>query len=127
MHRGLIVYQKSIEFVTDIYRITKKFPKEEIYGLISQIRRSAVSIPTDISEGSARKGKKEFNHFLYVALASWVELETLILIAINVDYIDDENYNIITSRLLEITKMLSGLINAVKREENSDYRIVISE
>ncbi len=88
-----------------------------MYGLLIQIRRAAISIPSNISEGSARKSKKEFNQYLYVALASSVELETLILIAKNVDYFDNETYNVLTTRLIEITKMLSGLISAVNRDK----------
>lgn len=75
-HRDLDVWKKSVSLVTSIYEITKSFPKEEIYGLTNQIRRAAVSVPSNIAEGSARQGNKEFIQFLYIALGSLTELET---------------------------------------------------
>jgi four helix bundle protein len=80
-YRDLVVWQKSMQLVTDIYRITKAFPKEEIYGLTSQIRRAAVSIPSNIAEGQGRRTSSEFHQFLGHARGSIMELETQILIA----------------------------------------------
>ena len=74
-HRNLDVWKKSIDFVTIIYKTTESFPKSEIYGLTSQIRRSAVSIPSNIAEGATRKSKIEFKQFLHIALSSSAELE----------------------------------------------------
>ena len=82
-HRDLDVWKKSVSLVTSIYEITKSFPKEEIYGLTNQIRRAAVSVPSNIAEGSARQGNKEFIQFLYIALGSLTELETQLIIARN--------------------------------------------
>ena len=79
-HKDLDVYQNSMELVTDIYHMTKFFPREEQYGLTSQIRRSAVSVPSNIAEGAARKSKPEFIQFLYIALGSLSELETQLII-----------------------------------------------
>jgi four helix bundle protein len=78
-HKNLIVWQKSIAFVTAIYDLTKSFPKEELYCIINQIRRAAVSIPSNIAEGCARKNTKEYIQFLYVSLGSAAELETQII------------------------------------------------
>lgn len=114
MHKDLVVYQKSIDFVTEIYKVTKSFPKDEIYGIVSQIRRAAVSIPANLAEGSARNGKKEFKQFLHISLGSSVELETLLLIAKNVNYIDEILYEKLNSKLIEIIKMLNGLIKSIK-------------
>jgi four helix bundle protein len=75
-HKDLNVWKKSMQFVMEIYSLTSHFPKEEIYGLTSQIRRAAVSIPSNISEGAARQTKKEFCQFLYIAMGSLAELET---------------------------------------------------
>lgn len=82
-HRDLDVWQKSITFVTTVYKATDAFPNREIYGLTSQIRRSAVSIPSNIAEGATRKNKAEFKQFLYIGLSSGAELETQLIIANN--------------------------------------------
>jgi four helix bundle protein len=107
-HKDLEVWKKGIDFVESIYKVTAQFPKEEIYGLTSQMRRAAVSIPSNIAEGAARNGKKEFVQFLYIALGSLSELETQIIIAKRLAYFHD-----IDSLLLEcstIKKLLNGLI-----------------
>ena len=89
-HKDLDVWKCSVVFVTSINEITKSFPKEEIYGLISQIRRCAVSIPSNIAEGGARKSKIEFRQFLYISLGSAAELVTRLLIAINLNIMETE-------------------------------------
>lgn len=114
MHKDLLVYQKSIDFVTEIYKATKSFPKDEMFGIVSQIRRAAVSIPANLAEGSARNGKREFNQFLHISLGSSVELETLLLISKNVNYIDEIIYQELNYKLTEIIKMLNGLIKSIK-------------
>jgi len=80
-YRDLIVWQKSIELVIEIYHLTDLFPKSEIYGLTSQMRRCAVSIPSNIAEGYSRKHRQEYIHFIRIALSSGAELETQIVIA----------------------------------------------
>lgn len=100
-----------MEFVTEIYKITNDFPKNELFGLTSQIRRAAVSIPANISEGSARQTSKEFNQFLHIALGSASELHTLITIAYNLGYIKE--LVPIEDKLSRISKMLSGLIKSI--------------
>ena len=85
-HKDLDVWKLSMELVTSIYALTREFPREEIYGLTAQIRRSATSIPSNIAEGAARQGEKEFARFLYIALGSCAELETQLLIARNLGY-----------------------------------------
>lgn len=102
-----------MEFVTEIYKATNNFPQNELFGLTSQIRRAAVSIPANISEGSARQSAKELNHFLYIALGSASELHTLILIAYNLGYI--EEFSPIEDKLNRISKMLTGLIKSLNR------------
>lgn len=86
-HKDLDVWELGIKLVEVIYAFTKYFPKEEIYGLTSQLRRSAISVPSNIAEGYARAGNKELIHFLYIALGSLSELETQIIISINLKYI----------------------------------------
>jgi len=108
-YRDLIVWQKSISLVTFVYKITKTFPSEELYGLSSQMRRSAVSIPSNIAEGSRRSTKKDFRHFLCIAFGSGAELETQLLIARNLGYGTEKEIVEIESLLNEIMKMLNTL------------------
>lgn len=112
-HKDLDVWNKSVALVTSSYEITKDFPKDELFGLTSQIRRSAVSIPSNIAEGSARKGNKEFVQFLHISLGSMAELETQLIIATNLKYISSNKYDLITNDLTDIRKMLSGLIKYI--------------
>jgi four helix bundle protein len=115
-HKDLLVWQKSIEFVTLLYSITKSFPKEELYGLISQIRRAGISISSNIAEGAARFSKKEFIHYLYIALGSASELETQLIISKNLNYISVETYDSLLKNLTEIRMMLLGLIKSLKKK-----------
>jgi len=108
-HKDLDVWKKSMDIVTEIYRVTKDFPKEEVYGLTNQMRRSVVSIPSNIAEGAGRNSKKEFIQFLYVALGSVSELETQLLIAQNLTYLKDVRQFL--DQIDSIKKMLNGLIN----------------
>ena len=111
--KKLIVWQKSIKLVKEVYTTTNKLPKEEIYGLTSQIRRSAISIPSNIAEGAGR-GSKEFNHFLNIAKGSSFELETQIIISKELDFINSETFNELNSNIIEIQKMLNGLQKSLK-------------
>ncbi len=108
-HKDLEVWKQSISFVTDIYKITGNFPKEEIYGITSQIRRAAVSIPSNIAEGAGRNHDKEYLQFLSIALGSTSELETQIIISNNINYINTEQMNTILDKLNNIRKMIVGL------------------
>ena len=87
-HKNLEIWKRSIQLVTDIYKLTKKFPSDEKYGLTNQLRRAAVSVPSNIAEGAARKSKKEFINFLYVSIGSLSEIETQLIIAKNLNYLD---------------------------------------
>ena len=112
--KQLEVWQRSIELVKEIYRTTEKFPKSEIYGLSSQMRRSAVSIPSNIAEGYKRQGLGEYLQFLSIADASAAELETQLIIAkniyLNLDFLKVE------SLLIEIQKMLFVLIKKLNNK-----------
>ena len=89
-YKDLLVWQKSIDYTIYVYSILKSFPKEEIYSLTSQIKRSLISIPSNIAEGAGRNSKKEFNQFLSIALASSFELETQLIIALKLNYIEND-------------------------------------
>lgn len=103
-----------MDFVKYVYEITQNFPSSEQYGLINQMRRSAISVPSNIAEGSGRKGEKELNRFLYIALGSLSELETQIEISLRLDFISETECNQALSKIFYIRKMLSGLIKSLK-------------
>lgn len=112
-HKDLDVWKNGIEYVTKIYEKTSSFPKEELYGLTSQIRRAAVSIPSNIAEGAARRSKKEFCHFLYVALSSAAELNTQIIISNKLGFLNYENSDELIKNLDLISRMIQGLIKSL--------------
>ena len=107
-YRDLVVWQKSMELTKKIYTITKDFPKEEVYGLTSQIRRSAVSIPSNIAEGKGRNSDREFVRFLQISLGSLYELQTQFELSLSFNYVS--NIQDIFELSLEIEKMLNKLI-----------------
>ena len=108
--QDLRIWQKGMEVVKDIYIVTKKFPKEELYGLTSQMRRSAVSIPSNIAEGFRRYHNKEYKQFLYITMGSCAELETQIIIAHELDYLNDIDKIEIIEKLKYIFRMINQLI-----------------
>ena len=116
-HKDLDVWKKSVDFVTMLYKTTTNFPKEEIYGLTNQMRRAAVSIPSNIAEGAARKSNKEFIQFLYIALGSGVEIETQLIISKNLGYINQASFDELDKERDEIGRMLFGLIKYRKNKE----------
>ena len=113
-HRKLVVWQKSMELVSEIYKATATFPKTEEYGLSSQMRRAVVSIPSNLAEGAARKGNKEFKQFLNIAQGSISELDTQLELAYMLGYLDAGLHADLTTKLTDISKMLFGLTRSVK-------------
>lgn len=105
-YRDLIVWQKADELAFQVYLVTRTFPKEEIYGLTAQIRRAALSVPTNIVEGSARKGPKELLRFLYIALGSLREAEYLLSFARRLSYIEESQYQQLEKQHHEVGKIL---------------------
>ncbi len=106
----LKIWQKGMELVKIIYKITSNFPQNEIFALTSQVRRSAVSIPSNIAEGKGRSSTKEFINFLHIALGSLYELKTQIDIAKDLSYISDKDFTIIENKIIELDKMINSLI-----------------
>lgn len=117
-HKDLNVWQESITLVTLIYEKTKSFLKDELFSLTSQIRRCAISIPSNIAEGAARESNKEFLRFLFIAQGSISELDTQLLIANNLDFLSKEDYSQIIEKLVSVRKMLAGLIKFRKDKSN---------
>ena len=115
-HKKLDVWKNSIELTVDIYRFTNNFPKEEIYGVTNQMRRAAVSIPSNIAEGAARQTKKEFINFLHIAQGSLSELDTQLIITKRLDFISDKIYTEMADKIETISKMITGLIKSLKCE-----------
>ena len=113
-YRDLIVWQKSIDLVKSIYLFTQTFPKEEQYGLTNQMRRCAVSIPSNIAEGYGRNATGDYKRFLQIAVGSLYELQTQIEISFQLNYLDQNNFTSIIALCTEIDKMLYSLIQKVK-------------
>jgi four helix bundle protein len=110
-----MVWQKAMGLVRDVYLQTRRFPKEELYGLGQQMRRSAVSVPSNIAEGQGRLSKNEFRQFLGLARGSLLELETQELIAADLGYVNQVDADAIIARSQEVLRMLNALINSLSR------------
>ena len=115
-YKDLLIWQKGIKVAKECYLLTKDFPKEEVYGLTSQIRRSAVSISSNIAEGYGRRSTAEYIRFLNIAQGSINELETQLIIAKEVGYCPIERIASIINQLTEITKMLIALIKSLEKK-----------
>lgn len=114
-HKRLDVWNKAIDLTVDIYRLSDRFPKAEIYGLTSQMRRAVVSVPSNIAEGAARQTKKEFINYLHMAQGSLSELDTQLVIANRLEYISVETFKEIENAIETISKMITGLIKSLKK------------
>lgn len=113
-HKDLDVWKDGISFVTKVYKMTSSFPKEELYGITSQIRRAAISVPSNIAEGAARKTANEFRQFLYIALSSAAELNTQLTISNNLGFLDKDQMDKLNSELDSLSRRIQGLIKSLK-------------
>ena len=109
------VWQKAMSLAGDVYNLSVNFPKEEIYGLTSQVRRSAVSIPSNIAEGRDRSGKREFLQFLSIARGSAAELETQLLLASHIGYLSRESD--VFGKIISVRQMLNALMRSLKESK----------
>jgi four helix bundle protein len=114
--KDLLVWQKSYQLCLSIYKITKTYPQEEKFGLTSQMRRSSVSIPSNIAEGYGRKTTQEYIYSCYVAYGSLCELETQLLLSTDLDYMNRENFGNIEENLREVERMLKALIKSLEQK-----------
>lgn len=114
-YKELVVFQKSYQVCLDVYELTKKLPKEEIYGLVSQMRRAAVSVPSNIAEGYRRKNRREYVQFLRIALGSCAELETQTSISRDLKYISEATGERMLEKLDEINRLLFKLIGSLEK------------
>lgn len=113
-YKDLIVWQKAIDLVSEVYNLVGSFPQSEIYGLISQLKRAATSIPSNIAEGRRRATRKDFKHFLVMAYGSGAELETQIEIAKRLGFGNAEKYRKVDTLLDEVMKMLNKITHELK-------------
>jgi four helix bundle protein len=125
-HKDLRVWQQSIEMVTSIYLMTQSFPKEEMFGLVSQLRRASVSVPSNIAEGYARGTDKEKLHFLRISSGSMSEVETQLMLSLNLGYIDQEKYNKLSETVTSVWKQLNSLISSIKKRLALQEQFLIS-
>jgi four helix bundle protein len=116
--RDLKIWQSGMEIVIIIYTLTSKYPKEELFSLVSQMRRAAVSMPSNIAEGFARQHNKEYVQFLYISLGSAAELETQIEISFKLNYINESSKNELLDKINQFSRMTTSLINCVSASSN---------
>ena len=123
-HRDLVACQRAMELVTEIYRATRSFPKDELYQLVSQLRRAAVSVPSNLAEGHGRNSRKEFHHFIGQARGSLAEVETQVEIAKNLGFLRPDCTSELLMKIAEVGRMLTGLrawSAGVSREAPTSY------
>ena len=116
--KDLLVWQKGVEIADELYLVTRKFPKEELFGLTSQIRRAAVSVPANIAEGWGRNRTKSYIQFIRISVGSLYELETLLTIANNQNYIDQNQKSILSDKIDDLGKMLNSLLKKLEKYSN---------
>jgi four helix bundle protein len=119
-HKRLDVWQAAMKVAQMVYQLTNTFPSEERFGLINQMRRAAVSIPSNIAEGAARQGKREFKNFVSMAQGSLSELDTQLDLTILLGYISEDDVREIESQLLRVDKMLTGLIRSLEKDDRNN-------
>lgn len=117
-HRNLTAWQKAMELVVAIYNVTKKFPKEEIYGLTSQLRRAAISVPSNIAEGAADRTTQQFSNFLSNAIGSLNEIDTQLDVALRLDYLKRDDYSYLYKILDDCIALIYGLRKSLKRNNS---------
>jgi len=113
-YKDLVVWQKAMDLVVAVYNLTEEFPKSEIYGLTSQMRRSAISIPSNIAEGRRRGSRRDYRQFLIIAYGSGAELETQVEIAKRLSFGKNLKYSNVDTLLLEIMKMLNKMLSSLR-------------
>ena len=118
-YKDLIVWQRSKALASEIYRITENFPNSELYGLTSQVRRAAVSVPSNIAEGQGRLTRGEFQQFLGQARGSLLELKTQLSIAVDLGFLDAREFAAVEPRIAEINRLLNGLLESLRNRGKS--------
>jgi four helix bundle protein len=117
-YRDLLVWQRAMDLVDAVYRLTRGFDKEEVYGLTSQIRRAAISVPSNIAEGHGRQTQRHFLHFLSIARGSIKELETQVLIARRLGYANEAENSKVLDLSDQVSRLTTGLMNSLRKRES---------
>ena len=126
-YRDLIVWQKAMALVTDVYRATEAFPSREIYGITNQVRRAAVAVPSDIAEGKGRISKKEYVQMLSRARGSTYEVQTQLEISRNLSFLATEAFEVLEMKAAEVGRLLNGLITKLRRDIDTEEAIKAQE
>lgn len=113
-HKRLELWKKSIEMVTKVYEVTKEFPREEVYGLTSQLRKAAVSVPSNIAEGLTRRSSAEKLHFLSISQGSCSEIDTQAEIALRLGFLTEKQFDLLEEHLIHVQRLLGGIIRSIK-------------
>jgi four helix bundle protein len=116
-HQRLDLWTRSVDFVVEIYRLTEKFPKEEKFGLTSQLRRAAVSVAANVAEGAGKTSRKDFMRYLSNSQGSTSEIETELLIALRLNYLDEADFKILSKDLDDVGRMITGLSRSLQRRD----------
>ena len=119
-YKDLIAWQRAMDLVESVYKITDRFPRREMYSLVDQLRRAAVSVPSNIAEGQAHRSRREFLHFLQHSRGSLAEIETQLLIAIRLHYVDQNSAAPILSQIAEVGRIVNGLAASLAPTSSSD-------
>jgi four helix bundle protein len=115
-YKDLDVWQRSMDLVEAVYALTKQFPKEELYTLTSQIRRAAISVPSNIAEGRSKRATRDFMRFIHISYGSMAELETQLMIAERLSYISHDKLSPLVEEIGDIGRMLNGLLSGLERK-----------
>ena len=115
-HKNLLAWKEAIQLVKDLYLLCDRLPESEKFGLVSQLKRASVSIPTNIAEGAARSTDKEFAYFLSIANGSLSEIDTLITIGIELNYLTPKNLSLVLEKIEKVGALINGLIKSLKNK-----------
>ena len=113
-YKDLLIWQKSMALVSEVYKLTKSFPNEEMFGLSAQLRKASVSVPSNIAEGYGRNSTKDYVRFLHIAIGSLYEIQTQIEIAFELKYLPSEDFTRLDKLMKEIERMISSLLRKLK-------------
>lgn len=126
-YKDLVAWQKSLILIKAVYKALRDFPKEEVWGLTAQIKRSAVSVASNIAEGSSKRSTREFIRFLNIAYGSLTELEAQLIIAFELEFLDKAKYESLIEQCNEVGKILNGLMRSLNTKLNSELQSLVTE
>ena len=125
-HKKLEVWKNAMDLAVRVYEVTREFPKEEIYGITSQLRRAAVSVPSNIAEGAARTSEKEFLQFINIAQGSLSEIDTQVELSNRLNYVDDQRYKDLQEKIVVVSKQLYGLRRSIQNKKRYNLKGILT-